>query len=644
MNPHFCLLGVAAVTASLFFIARGAKRTTAKQLRIVFVSVPAGDKAAELARLIVNSHLGACVKVLPPLTSYYIYEGQFNEDAEQVLMIKTSEAALEELEQLVKSNHPYDVPEFLAVPVDYAHAPYAEWLINGSHMEWDLYYFLSGKKPAPTDVSECPAFQKLKEFVDSKRKMSTDLKPVYETIDKRRDEWIQILKESIAIESVSSDPARRGEVRRMVEWTMAYLSKQGAKCWLEELGEQTLHDGKKLPLPPCLLGELGHDPKKKTVLLYGHLDVQPARKEDGWNTEPFVMVESDGKLWGRGTSDDKGPVLSWIHAIQVLNEHKIEIPVNIKFCFEAMEESGSEGLTELLQRKKTDGWLADVEYTCISDSYWLGTEKPCLSYGLRGICSYHVEVSGLQQDLHSGVYGGSVYEPLNDLFYLMSQLMDVNGKILIPGIMDQVAEVTQIEKEAYEKIDFDVKEYRESVGAAKLPSEHKETLLMNRWRFPSLSVHGVEGAFSDPGDKTVIPSKVSGKFSIRVVPNMEPENINSLVAKYLNELWEKRGSGNKMKLITNQGSVPWVHPIDHPHFKAASRAVKKVYNVEPDFIREGCSIPITLTFQELTGHSVILLPTNASDSMAHSQNEKMRTHCYIDGIKLLATYLMELGH
>ncbi|CAJ0961957.1 unnamed protein product, partial [Mesorhabditis belari] len=498
-------------------------------------------------------------------------------------------------------------------------------LINGEHMEWDLYYYLSGKKTPPKEIM-------------------VDLNGVYETIDKERDEWIRILKESVAIESVSADPARRGEVRRMVEWTMSYLLQQGAECWLEELGQQTLHDGTKVPLPPCLLGELGKDKNKKTVLLYGHLDVQPARKEDGWNTEPFEVVESDGKLWGRGTSDDKGPVLSWIHAIKVLNQHKIEIPVNIKFCFEAMEESGSEGLKELLERKKADGWLDDVEYTCISDSYWLGTEKPCLSYGLRGICSFHVEVGGLQQDLHSGVYGGSVYEPLNDLFYLMSQLMDVNGKILIPGIMDQVANVTDLEKDAYQKIDFDVKEYRESVGAAKLPEEQKEPLLMNRWRYPSLSVHGVEGAFSDPGDKTVIPAKVIGKFSIRVVPDMQPEKINECVAKYLNDLWAKRGSGNTLKVHVQQGSVPWVHPIDHPHFQAASRAVKRVYGVDPDFIREGCSIPITLTFQELTGHSVILLPTNASDAMAHSQNEKMRTNCYIDGIKLLATYLMELGY
>lgn len=161
-------------------------------------------------------------------------------------------------------------------------------------------------------------------------------------------------------------------------------------------------------------------------------DVQPAAKSDGWDTEPFELVEKDGKLFGRGSSDDKGPVLCWVHAIRAAQKNNIELPVNIKFCFEAMEESGSVGLPELLVREK-DRFLSGVDFVCISDSYWLGTKKPCLTYGLRGICSFFVEVTGIKQDLHSGVFGGVIHEPLQDLMHVMAQLTTVDNRIKIPG-------------------------------------------------------------------------------------------------------------------------------------------------------------------------------------------------------------------
>lgn len=149
------------------------------------------------------------------------------------------------------------------------------------------------------------------------------------------------------------------------------------------------------------------DPKKKTVLLYGHLDVQPALLEDGWDTEPFVLTEKDGKLYGRGSTDDKGPVLCWLHAIEAFQAQKIQLPVNVKFVFEGMEESGSEGLDELLFARKDD-FLSDIDYVCISDNYWLGTDHPCITYALRGICYFYVEVECASKDLHSGVFGGTV--------------------------------------------------------------------------------------------------------------------------------------------------------------------------------------------------------------------------------------------
>ncbi|KAJ1347038.1 hypothetical protein KIN20_001978 [Parelaphostrongylus tenuis] len=441
-----------------------------------------------------------------------------------------------------------------------------------------------------------------------------NLEQIFRDIDASYDHYKDILAEAVAIESVSGDPCRRPQTINMVHWTKERLEELGARCTLEDLGNQTI-DGKEIPLPPVLLGQLGDDKKKKTVLVYGHLDVQPAAKEDGWNTEPFMLSESGNKLFGRGASDDKGPVLCWIHAVKMLQKHKVELPVNIKFCFEAMEESGSIGLEGVLEKNKKK-FFADVDFTCISDSYWLGTTKPCLTNGLRGICSFKVEVTGLQQDLHSGVYGGVVHEPLADLLWVMSQLTSVDNRILIPGIYDDVAPMTVEESALYDKIDFNVQD---------------------------LSVHGIEGAFSGIGEKTVIPSRVVGNFSIRTVPYMEPEKVNKMVIDFLNELWRRRGSPNIFRPHLGHHALPWVADPNDANFKAGERAMKLVHGVDPDYIREGCTIPITLTFQELTGKSVLLLPLGAADDMAHSQNEKINKTNYVDGVKTLLAYLVELG-
>ncbi|WKY13296.1 hypothetical protein Q1695_004258 [Nippostrongylus brasiliensis] len=460
------------------------------------------------------------------------------------------------------------------------------------------------------------------------------LEQVFSDIDASYERYKSVLAEAVAIDSVSGDPTRRNQTIMITQWAKARLEKLGATCSLEDIGKQTI-DGKEIPLPPVLFGQLGNDKTKKTVLVYGHLDVQPAAKEDGWATEPFTLTEKDDKLFGRGASDDKGPVLCWLHAIEMLQKHKIELPINVKFCFEAMEESGSLGLEELLIKNK-DKFLADVDFTCISDSYWLGTTKPCLTHGLRGICSFAVEVTGIQQDLHSGVFGGVVHEPLSDLIWVMSQLTSVENRILIPGIYDDVEPMTAEEHHLYENIDFSVKEFRESIGAKQLPTEDKKTLLIRRWREPCLSVHGIEGAFSGSGEKTVIPSKVIGKFSIRIVPGMRPEKVNKMVVDYLNELWKKRGSPNTFRPRLGHDALPWMADINDENFRA-------VHNVDPDYIREGCSIPITLTFQELTGKSVLLLPLGAADDMAHSQNEKINKVNYLQGVKTLLAYLLELG-
>jgi len=472
------------------------------------------------------------------------------------------------------------------------------------------------------------------------------LDKVFAYVDDNEELYIQRLADSVAVQSVSAAPEKRGECVKMMEITAKQLKEQlGCQVELKDIGMETLPNGEKIPLPPVLLASLGNDPAKKTLCVYGHLDVQPAEKSDGWDTEPFVLTEKDGKLFGRGSTDDKGPVLCWFNCVEAYQKLGVEIPVNLKFIFEGMEESGSVGLDDLVMGLK-DTFLKGTDYVCISDNYWLGKKKPCITYGLRGLTYYSLSVECCGKDLHSGIYGGNVYEAMNDLVYLMSQLADVNGNILIPGVCDTVKPVTPEELKTYDAIDFDVEEYKKDIGLtaeSKLLKDTKEELLMNRWRFPSLSIHGIEGAFSGPGAKTVIPRKVIGKFSIRLVPDQEPEEVKKHVETYINELHLKRGSPNKLKLSLEHTGKPWVSDFNNANYLAGRKAVKKVFGVEPDLTREGGSIPFTLTFQNATGCNVMLLPVGACDDGAHSQNEKFDKINYMNGIKVMAAYMQELG-
>jgi len=232
---------------------------------------------------------------------------------------------------------------------------------------------------------------------------------------------------------------------------------------------------------------------------------------------------------------------------------------------------------------------------------------------------------------------------MSDLIYLLDRLVDKNGKVLVPGIYDSVAPLTNEEKALYDVIDFDMETYRSVVGTNKLIHDNKQEVLMSRWRYPSLSIHGIEGAFSGAGTKTVIPRTVIGKFSIRLVPNQEPDQINRLVVDYLQKLHKDRGTPNVCNVKPCHSGKPWMSDFKHPHFTAGRNAIKTVFGVEPDLTREGGSIPVTLTLQDCTGKNVMLLPVGSSDDCAHSQNEKLNRKNYIQGAKMMAAYFFEVA-
>jgi Cys-Gly metallodipeptidase DUG1 len=423
----------------------------------------------------------------------------------------------------------------------------------------------------------------------------------------------------------------------MGEWLADQLKALGAQVELRPLGKQPHKEH--LDLPPVVLARYGNDTTKRTILVYGHYDVQPALLEDGWATDPFTLtVDDKGRMYGRGSTDDKGPVLGWLNAIEAHQKAGQELPVNLLMCFEGMEEYGSEGLDDLIHAEAKK-YFADADAVCISDNYWLGTEKPCLTYGLRGCSYYSLEISGPGQDLHSGVFGGTAHEPMTDLVQLMGTLVDSAGRILIPGLDDLVAPVTEEESALYGDIAFTMDNLYESLGSQTALFDSKERTLMGRWRYPSLSIHGVEGAFSAPGAKTVIPAKVIGKFSIRTVPNMEIDAVNELVFKHVNGQFAKLGSKNTCTVTCQHAGKWWVASPRHWNFTAAGKAVEHVWKVKPDLTREGGSIPVTLTFEQATGKNVLLLPMGSSTDAAHSINEKLDRKNYIEGIKMMIAYL-----
>ncbi|KAK9897904.1 CNDP dipeptidase [Cystobasidium minutum MCA 4210] len=462
-------------------------------------------------------------------------------------------------------------------------------------------------------------------------------------VENNQQHLIDRLAEVVRIPSVSGDAAYRPHVFAMAEWLQNAMRALNIDASLHALGKQTL-DGKELDLPPIVLGQYGNDPNKKTILVYGHYDVQPALKEDGWTSEPFELHHDlkSGRLYGRGSTDDKGPVLGWLNVIEAHQQSGQEFPVNLKMCFEGMEESGSEGLDGFIEREK-DAFFAGVDAVCISDNYWLTTSSPAITYGLRGLMYQKIVISGPGADLHSGVFGGTVHEPMTDLVHLFSKLVSPSGEILIPGIKELVAPLTDEERQRYEKINFQVSDLESAAGGKITLSDDKVDVLMGRMRYPSLSIHGVEGAFSAPGAKTVIPAKVQGKYSIRLVPNLLPDQVAAICKGYLEAEFAKLGSKNTLTVETLSGGKPWVSDVNHWNYQCGIKATEKVYNQTPDLTREGGSIPCTLSLQDILHKNVMLLPMGRSDDGAHSINEKLDIDNYIRGTKLLGEYLHEVS-
>ncbi|CAN8061684.1 unnamed protein product [Agarophyton chilense] len=483
---------------------------------------------------------------------------------------------------------------------------------------------------------------------ESETMKSVDLfNEVRKVIASNADIYISRLAEAVAIQSVSTELSKRNECFQMADLLNKWIEDLGGKSEKVLVGFQELDDGQRFDLPPVILAEFSmEDTQKPTVLVYGHYDVQPAEKADGWSSEPFTLTEKNEMLHGRGSTDDKGPILAWLWAIEIYRELELELPVNLKFCLEGMEESNSECLEDLLAREaKPSGFLEGVDFVVITDNYWLTTSKPCLTYGLRGLATFECEVRSGSQTLHSGVYGGCIAEPMTDLIQLLSTVTKGGyGLIDIPGCRkEDCARLEEAEKELYQGISFDSEDFKKEAGnVPALVGDTAPDVLMNRWRYPSLSIHGIEGAYSGQGLKTVIPGAVTGKFSIRLVPGQDGKFVEEEVTKLLRERFLELRSPNELR-VTSSSSAPWLANPKCPLYQAGAAALLKVYGVRPDLTREGGSIPITGMVEKIMGVDTMLLPLGCSDDGAHSENEKIGRKNYLNGIHVLFVLLEEVN-
>ncbi|XP_015597191.1 cytosolic non-specific dipeptidase [Cephus cinctus] len=471
-----------------------------------------------------------------------------------------------------------------------------------------------------------------------------DLVKVYKYVDTQRERYIQELRSIVSIESISSNINLRCKISLIIKWMATRLKKLGFKVQLLEIGKYIPErHNKEVKIPTLILGTLGKETHKKVLLYYCHLDVVEVNREK-WTTDPFVLTEKNGKLYGRGTAKMKGSLLCFLHAIECYQALGIELPINIKIICESLNECMSAGLPRILADLKTS-FLTRVDCILVTDGKWVGRHYPCILYGCRGVCYFNISIDGLLEDLHSGDYGGIVYEPLQDLLFLLSNLVDPFGHIKVPGFYKDVMQVTPDEEDVYGQLKINMNEYKEDAGIKNLAyGEDITETFMHVWRHPTYNLHYINTSVQcDCSDRLLIPKNVDAKFSIRIVPYQTPEKVSCMVLDYLNKLMYERCTPNKLKITVDSVLKPWYENHLHWNYEAAKEATKQVYKEDANFIRDGNGISILLELHKiLPKKNILLLPLVNSEANIHSEDENISLRCYFESTKLLASYFHNL--
>lgn len=442
-----------------------------------------------------------------------------------------------------------------------------------------------------------------------------------EYISQNKDRFLNELLHLLRIPSISADSKYKDDVARCAEAVKQSLLDAG--CDSAEICPTPGH--------PIVYGEKKVSDSAPTVLVYGHYDVQPPDPLELWHSGPFEPVVKDGKVYARGACDDKGQVFMHVKALEVMNRTGT-LACNVKFMIEGEEEVGSSNLAKFLEGNR-ERLAADI--VLVSDTSMISMEHPSIETGLRGLAYMEVEVTGPNRDLHSGVYGGAVRNPCNELARMIASLHDERGRITIPGFYDDVANLSDEERKALNAAPHNQDEYNTDLGVKKEWGEEGYSTLERTGTRPTLDVNGIWGGYTGEGAKTVLPSKAYAKISMRLVPNQSSEKISALFQKHFESIGHP---GVQVKVAPHHGGEPVVTPTDSPAYKAAARAIETAFGKAPIPTRGGGSIPIIALFEKVLGLKTVLMGFGLDSDNIHSPNEKFELANYYKGIETLPLF------
>jgi acetylornithine deacetylase/succinyl-diaminopimelate desuccinylase-like protein len=446
----------------------------------------------------------------------------------------------------------------------------------------------------------------------------SDLNAIDRQVQQSQPKFLEALKSLLRIPSVSADPAFRDSVGQAAQAVLQSLTGAGLK------GELIPTDG-----PPLVYAESPAVPGKPVVLVYGHYDVQPPDPLDLWITPPFEPTERDGNLYARGSTDDKGQMLTHVNSVAAWAAAGQALPLQVKFLIEGEEEVGSGQLSKYMSEPEAASKLA-CDVIVISDSSQYSKGQPAITYGLRGIAYYELHFTGPKQDLHSGSFGGAVTNPANALAKFIAKLTDDQGRIQLPGFYDSVKPVANVERERWQQLGFSDEQFAKQLGVEALTGEAGFSTLERRWARPTCDVHGLWSGYQGEGGKTIIPAKAGAKVSFRLVPDQDPKQVTEQFRKFIAQ---NTPAGAKIDLIDLHGGSGVVVDPESPFVAAAQQAITAGFEKPAVLIREGGSIPIVAKMVDLLKADVLLLGWGLDDDGAHSPNEKFCIADYYRGIR-----------
>jgi acetylornithine deacetylase/succinyl-diaminopimelate desuccinylase-like protein len=440
-------------------------------------------------------------------------------------------------------------------------------------------------------------------------------------IEQNKERFLEELKGLLRIPSVSADPKYKQDVFRTADEVKKYLDLAGADK--TEICPTAGY--------PIVYGEKIIDPALPTVLVYGHYDVQPPDPMDLWHSPPFEPVVKDGKIYARGACDDKGQVFMHVKAFEVMMKTN-SLPCNVKFMIEGEEEVGSDNLGKFIVDNK-EKLKADV--ILISDTSIIANDTPSIDVGLRGLSYLEVEVTGPNRDLHSGVYGGAVANPINVLCAMITSLKDENNHITIPGFYEKVVELSKADRDELGRAPFNLDDYKKDLDINDVMGESGYTTTERASIRPTLDVNGIWGGYIGEGAKTVLPSKAYAKISMRLVPHQTSDEITKLFTDHFTKI---APPGVKVKVMPHHGGEPVVTPTDSVAFKAASAAMESTFGKKPIPTRGGGSIPIVALFERVLGLKSVLMGFGLDSDAIHSPNEHYGLFNYYKGIETIPLF------